>query len=105
MLEIEGLSGKEVSGVNYYCLAYVSLLQTLLKTTNKLLAGDLHTSLSHLKSQTNLGLAPKWSRCAVCHRQYSDETFSGQRDDVALFRLVRRTFASFACVSPDRIAS
>ncbi|KAL9958184.1 hypothetical protein ACROYT_G035162, partial [Oculina patagonica] len=59
---------------------------TLLKTTNKLLASDLHSSLSHLKNQTNLGFAPKSSRCAICHRLYTDEPVSGQRDDLLMFR-------------------
>lgn len=59
---------------------------TLLKTTNKLLAGDLHSSLSHLKRHSNLGLSPKSFRCAICHRGFIEEFASSQRDDVLVFR-------------------
>ena len=61
-------------------------LQTLLKTTNKLLSGDLHSSLSHLKNQSNHGMTPKSSRCCICHRLYTDDTASGQRDDLLIYR-------------------
>ncbi|RMX42196.1 hypothetical protein pdam_00017314 [Pocillopora damicornis] len=59
---------------------------TLLKTTNKLLSGDLHSSLSHLKNQSNHGMTPKSSRCCICHRLYTDDTASGQRDDLLIYR-------------------
>ena len=62
------------------------LLQTLLKTTNKLLAGDLHSSLSDLKRHSNLGLSPKSFRCAICHRGFIEEFASSQCDDVLVFR-------------------
>ncbi|XP_022795599.1 vacuolar protein sorting-associated protein 8 homolog [Stylophora pistillata] len=59
---------------------------TLLKTTNKLLSGDLHSSLSHLKNQSNQGMTPKSSRCCICHRLYTDDTANGQRDDLLIYR-------------------
>lgn len=59
---------------------------TLLKTTNKLLAGDLHSSLSHLKRQSNLGFTPKSFKCAICNRLITDENVSGQRDNIIVFR-------------------
>ncbi|XP_015770659.1 PREDICTED: vacuolar protein sorting-associated protein 8 homolog [Acropora digitifera] len=59
---------------------------TLLKTTNKLLAGDLHSSLSHLKRQSVHGFIPKSFRCAICHRVFIEEFDSGQRDDLIVYR-------------------
>ncbi|XP_044183572.1 vacuolar protein sorting-associated protein 8 homolog isoform X3 [Acropora millepora] len=59
---------------------------TLLKTTNKLLAGDLHSSLSNLKKQSVYGFIPKSFRCAICHRVFIEEFDSGQRDDLIVYR-------------------
>ncbi|KAK2552517.1 Vacuolar protein sorting-associated protein 8-like protein [Acropora cervicornis] len=59
---------------------------TLLKTTNKLLAGDLHSSLSNLKRQSVHSFIPKSFRCAICHRVFIEEFDSGQRDDLIVYR-------------------
>ena len=70
------------------CIYHVGhiLLQTLLKTTNKLLAGDLHSSLSNLKRQSVHSFIPKSFRCAICHRVFIEEFDSGQRDDLIVYR-------------------
>ncbi|CAH3128652.1 unnamed protein product [Porites lobata] len=59
---------------------------TLLKTTNKLLASDLHSSLSNLKNQKNIGYSPKTVRCAICQRLFTNDHVSSQPDKLLVFR-------------------
>ncbi|XP_048580337.1 vacuolar protein sorting-associated protein 8 homolog isoform X2 [Nematostella vectensis] len=46
---------------------------TLLKTTNQLLAKDLHSSMSALRSNRNRGLAPVSTVCGMCHHSSSSD--------------------------------
>lgn len=70
---------------NFLHISFI-LFQTLLKTTNKLLASDLHSSLSNLKNQKNIGYSPKTVRCAICQRLFANDHVSSQPDKLLVFR-------------------
>ncbi|XP_046860227.1 vacuolar protein sorting-associated protein 8 homolog [Xenia sp. Carnegie-2017] len=61
--------------------------ETLLTTTNHLLASDLHRSLSYMKSLMNRGVKLKQTICPLCQRRIlKEETVANDRGDLVIFR-------------------
>ncbi|XP_028409020.1 vacuolar protein sorting-associated protein 8 homolog [Dendronephthya gigantea] len=60
--------------------------ETLLTTTNHLLASDLHRSLSHMKGLLNRGVKPRHSICQLCQRPILMGETSSKHSDLIIFR-------------------
>ncbi|CAB3988597.1 vacuolar sorting-associated 8 homolog [Paramuricea clavata] len=60
--------------------------ETLLTTTNHLLASDLHRSLNHMKGLLNHGIKPRQFICQLCHRPIMRGEMAPKHGDLIIFR-------------------